>query len=120
MCTGGRIVNYLKALLGDPRTDVLFVGYQASGTPGRSIQKYGPGHGYVVLDNKRINIRAGIHTLSGYSAHGDQKNLVNFVRRMHRRPEEIRLVHGDSEAKTVLKRSIEEACPECRVVIPSH
>lgn len=120
MCTGGRIVNYLKALLGDPRTDVLFVGYQASGTPGRSIQKYGPGHGYVVMDNKRINIRAGIHTLSGYSAHGDQKNLVNFVRRMRRRPEEIRLVHGDSEAKTVLKRSLEEACPECSVVIPSN
>lgn len=120
MCAGGRIVNYLKALLGDSRTDVLFVGYQASGTPGRSIQQHGPDHGYVILDNKRINIRAGIHTLRGYSAHGDQKNLVNFVRRMHRRPKEIRLVHGDREAKNVLKRSLEEACPECRVIIPSH
>ncbi|EAR60782.1 MBL fold metallo-hydrolase, partial [Neptuniibacter caesariensis] len=42
MCVGGRIVNYLKVLLDDPKTDVLFVGYQAKGTPGRDIQKYGP------------------------------------------------------------------------------
>ncbi|WP_242479101.1 hypothetical protein [Lamprobacter modestohalophilus] len=35
-------MNYLKALLGDPRHDILFVGYQAAGTPGRDIQRYGP------------------------------------------------------------------------------
>jgi metallo-beta-lactamase family protein len=73
MCSGGRIVNYLKAMLGDPRHDVLFVGYQAAGTPGRDIQTYGPRGGYVVLDGQRIDIRAGIHTLGGYSAHADQK-----------------------------------------------
>ncbi len=118
MCTGGRIVNYLKALLGDRRTDVLFVGYQAEGTPGRSIQKYGPGHGYVILDGERVDIRAGIHTLSGYSAHGDQKDLVNFVKRMRRPPSEVRLVHGDTKAKQALKQEIEKSCPKCRVVIP--
>ncbi|MES9898854.1 MAG: MBL fold metallo-hydrolase [Sedimenticola sp.] len=118
MCTGGRIVNYLKALLGDRRTDVLFVGYQAEGTPGKSIQKYGPGQGYVILDGERVDIRAGIHTLSGYSAHGDQKDLVNFVKRMRRPPTEVRLVHGDAKAKSALKQEIEKSCPSCRVVIP--
>ncbi|MCK5649233.1 MAG: MBL fold metallo-hydrolase, partial [Gammaproteobacteria bacterium] len=44
MCTSGRIVNYLKALIGDERTDILFTGYQAQGTPGRAIQKYGRSH----------------------------------------------------------------------------
>jgi metallo-beta-lactamase family protein len=39
MCSGGRIVNYLKALIEDKRTDILFVGYQAQGTPGRTIQR---------------------------------------------------------------------------------
>ncbi len=68
MCSGGRIVNYLKAMLGDPRHDVLFVGYQAAGTPGRAIQTYGPRGGYVDLDGRRIDIHAGIHTLGGYSA----------------------------------------------------
>lgn len=42
MCSSGRIVNYLKAMLGDERHDVLFVGYQAEGTVGRQIQRFGP------------------------------------------------------------------------------
>jgi metallo-beta-lactamase family protein len=102
MCSGGRIVNYLKALLGDPRTDILLVGYQAAGTPGRAIQKYGPGGGYVVLDGRKYVINAKISTLSGYSAHADQQNLVDFVRRMRTRPREIRLVHGDPDARAAL------------------
>lgn len=38
MCSAGRIVNYLKAMVGDPRHEVMFVGYQAKGTPGAVIQ----------------------------------------------------------------------------------
>ncbi|WP_415905221.1 MBL fold metallo-hydrolase RNA specificity domain-containing protein [Neptuniibacter sp. QD48_55] len=86
MCAGGRIVNYLKALLTDPKTDVLFVGYQAKGTPGRDIQKYGPQGCYVFLDNRRIDIKAGVYTISGYSAHVDQQDLVNFVSGMGEMP----------------------------------
>jgi metallo-beta-lactamase family protein len=102
MCAGGRIVNYLKALLNEKSTDVLFVGYQAAGTPGRDIQKYGPRGGYVVLDGRRYDIRAQVHTLSGYSAHADRKDLVNFVRRMRHRPQKVRLVHGEAQAKAAL------------------
>lgn len=118
MCSGGRIVNYLKALIGDERTDVLFVGYQAYGTPGRDIQNYGPRGGYVELDGRKYDIRARIHTLSGYSAHADQKDLLNFVKRMRHKPKEIRVVHGDEEAKQVLKEKLEEMLPLSRVVIP--
>lgn len=118
MCSGGRIVDYLKALIGDPRTDILFVGYQAGGTPGRAIQQYGPRHGYVELDGQRYPIEAGVHTLSGYSAHADQANLVNFVRRMRRKPREIRLVHGDDQAKQVLRGKLEQALPGVRVIVP--
>jgi metallo-beta-lactamase family protein len=108
MCSGGRIVNYLKALTGDPRTDILFSGYQASGTPGRAIQKYGPQGGYVVLDGKRYDIRARIHTISGYSAHADQNNLVNFIKRMRKRPQHVRLIHGEAEAQQALRQKLEE------------
>ena len=102
MCTGGRIVNYLRALLNDPLTDVLFVGYQAKGTAGCDIQHYGPKGGYVMLDGQRITIKAGVHTLAGYSAHADQANLLSFVRRMRKKPKKIILVHGDTEAKEIL------------------
>jgi len=118
MCSGGRVINYLKALLGDSRTNILFVGYQAAGTPGRDIQKYGPKGGYVLLDGKQYDIRSSVHTLSGYSAHADQKDLINFVKRMRRRPGEIRLVHGDDEAKAELKAEFNRLLPEIKVVIP--
>ena len=107
MCAGGRVVNYLKAMLGDPRHQVLFVGYQGAGTPGRDIQRYGPQGGWVMLDGERYDIRAEVTTISGYSAHADQRDLLNFIKRMRHWPREIRLVHGDAEAKRVLKTAIE-------------
>lgn len=118
MCAGGRIVNYLKALLGEPRTDILFVGFQAAGTPGRAIQQYGPQGGYVVLDGKRFDIAAGVHSLPGYSAHADRDNLLNFVGRMRRVPREIRLIHGDERAKRELQAAMQARFPGSRVTIP--
>lgn len=106
MCSGGRIVNYLKALLGDERTDVVFVGYQAEGTPGRQIQEYGPQGGYVVLDHTRYDIRARIHTLGGYSAHADQRELLEFLHTTVGAVHDVRLVHGEASAKAALTTAI--------------
>jgi len=122
MCTSGRIVNYLKALLGDKRTDILFTGYQAQGTPGRDIQKYGQG-GYVYYYSeedqarKKYPIEAAVYTLSGYSAHADQNNLLNFVKRMRNKPKQIRLVHGDKEAKQELQQKFNEIYPDMDIII---
>ena len=118
MCSGGRMVNYLKAMLGDPRHDVLFIGYQAAGTPGRDIQKYGPRGGWVELDGQRYTIRAGVHTLEGYSAHADQQDLLNFVSRMRDKPRQIRLVHGDEGVKVALAAAIQQRHPGIEVVVP--
>ncbi len=107
MAAGGRVVNYLKAMLGDERHQVLFVGYQAQGTPGRAIQEYGPTGGWAELDGERYTIRAGVTTIGGYSAHADQKDLINFVKRMRQWPSEIRLVHGDWDARQALKERYE-------------
>lgn len=109
MCNAGRIVNYLKAMLPDPRHDVLFVGYQAEGTPGRGIQQYGPNGGYVWLDDEKVDIRAGVETIGGYSAHADQDDLVRFVEGMDNLPRQIRLVHGDEGAKLALSNALETA-----------
>jgi len=119
MCAGGRIVNYLKAFLGEPTTDVLFVGYQAVGTPGRAIQREGPQQGSVELEGVRYPIRAGVHVVSGYSAHADQPMLVNVVRRMRVPPAEVRLVHGSPQAKAALQGRLQAACPQTHVLIPA-
>lgn len=118
MCAGGRIVNYLKAMLGESRNDVLFVGYQAPGTPGRDILQYGPRGGWVELDGQRYDIRARVHRIAGYSAHADQNNLVNFIRRMRHPPKQVRLVHGESAAKQALKARLAELDLGMEVVIP--
>lgn len=122
MCSSGRIVNYLKAMLGDERHDVLFVGYQAEGTPGRQIQRFGPRSGYVEFDGQRYDIRAQVHTIGDYSAHADQKGLVSFVTRMTRWPSEVRIVHGESGAKqqfsTVLQQRYDATDKTLKIVIP--
>ncbi|MBP7665841.1 MAG: MBL fold metallo-hydrolase [Burkholderiaceae bacterium] len=118
MCSGGRIVNYLKAMLGDPRHDVLFCGYQAAGTAGRAIQQHGPRGGWVDLDGQRIDIRAKVHTLAGYSAHADQTDLLNFIGRMRTAPRQVRLVHGDDDAKQALAALIRQRHPGTEVVVP--
>jgi metallo-beta-lactamase family protein len=117
MCAGGRIVNYLKAMLGNPKHDILFVGYQARGTPGRDIQTYGPQGGYVDFGNERFDIRAGVHTISGYSAHADQQALLAFASSMEKTPAEVRLVHGDPEASQVLAGLLQQRLPDSRVLV---
>ena len=106
MCTGGRVMNYLKAFLDRPNTDVVFVGYQGAGTPGRSIQG---GRDGVELDGKDYRINAKVHSLSGYSAHADQQNLLDYVGNMSQPPGEVVLVHGESDAKRALKNKLEQA-----------
>ncbi|XKE47209.1 MBL fold metallo-hydrolase [Halomonas organivorans] len=106
MASGGRVVNYLKRMLGDPRHAVVFVGYQARGTPGRAIQRYGPSGGWVELEGERIDIRAHVETVGGYSAHADRRNLLDFIRRMRHPPRHIRLVHGEPEVQEAFRQQI--------------
>ncbi|WP_417618521.1 MBL fold metallo-hydrolase RNA specificity domain-containing protein [Oceanisphaera sp.] len=126
MCAGGRVVNYLKALLGDPRNDIIFVGFQAEGTPGRVIVESGRRFGepeqdmsaWVELDGEEFEINAQIHKMSGYSAHGGQTDLVNFAMAIDPPPKQIRLVHGETDAKLALQAKLHEMMPGVEVVIP--
>jgi metallo-beta-lactamase family protein len=104
MCTGGRVVNYLKRFLGEANTDLVFVGFQASGTPGRALQD---GRDPVRLDGRPFDVAAHVHQLSGYSAHGDQQDLIEFVEGFEEPPGQIRLVHGEWQPKRVLQQELE-------------
>lgn len=106
MCSSGRIVNYLKAMLGDPRHNVLFVGYQAAGTLGQALQTFGPKGGYVDHEGERLDIRAGVATFGGYSAHADQDGLLKLVSGMRKPPLHIRIVHGEPKAKQALAKKL--------------
>ncbi len=106
MCTGGRVVDYLKAFLGRENTDVVFVGYQGAGTLGREIQNCQGGQGKVWIDHQEFEVKAKTYTLSGYSAHADQSDLLRFVQGIPQKPREIRLVHGEPAAKAALSEKL--------------
>lgn len=101
MLTGGRVMNYLTAMLEDPIHDLLFVGYQAPGTLGWQIQEVGTG-GRVTIEGKTYNIRMQVRSIGGFSAHADQKDLVAWVRGMQEPPGEVIVVHGVKKAREAL------------------
>jgi metallo-beta-lactamase family protein len=78
MSNGGRILHHEKRYLPDPNTTLLFVGYQAPGSLGRVIQD---GTKEVEIDETRVNVRAQIETITGYSGHMDSDHLIDFVGR---------------------------------------
>lgn len=108
MCSSGRIVNYLKAMLGDSRHEVVFTGYQARGTPGAVIQACEGAEGFVMvdLDGEMHEVRAKVLTVGGFSAHADQAGLTQFVSDIPEWPGRIILVHGEAAAKAALARKL--------------
>lgn len=76
MSTAGRILGHEETFLPDPNATILFVGYQAPGTLGRTIQE---GAKRVIIDDQEVIVRAKVETIDGYSAHADSDALVDFV-----------------------------------------
>jgi metallo-beta-lactamase family protein len=98
MCTGGRIIGHLREGLPSERTTVLFVGYQAEGTPGRRIQEAAKSGGSVWLDGEEVRVRARIATLKGLSAHADRGELLHWLKAIPG-ARRVALHHGDVDAQ---------------------
>jgi len=94
MCTGGRVRHHLKHNLGRRKSSVIFVGYAARGTLARRIID---GAQTVRIFGEEIAVRAGIHTINGFSAHADQAELLDWFRHTGG-PGRTFLVHGDEDA----------------------
>ncbi len=105
MCEVGRIKHHLKHHLWDPKSTILFVGYQAPGTLGYSIVN---GAKTVKIFGEEISVNARIEYIEGYSGHADQEWLMNFIYSFIEKPKHIFLVHGEEEAQEVLKEKIVE------------
>ena len=119
MCSGGRIVNYLKAMLGDPRHEVMFVGYQAKGTPGAVIQASEGAQGFVQvdLDGRMYEVRLKIMTIAGFAGHADQLGLVRFALQGQSPARRVLLVHGEARAKRQLLQSLRRSAAASSVAL---
>ncbi len=99
MMNGGRILHHLVRYLGDDRSTVLIIGFQAEGTLGRRLYE---GERRVTVLGQRVEVRATIESIGAYSAHADQNKLVRWVGEAARRPKHVYCVHGDEGASVAL------------------
>ena len=103
MCEVGRIKHHLKHNLWNPKSTILFVGYQAPGTLGYSIVN---GAKTVKIFGEEIAVNARIEYIEGYSGHADQELLMNCIYSYIKKPKHIFLVHGEPESQDVLADKI--------------
>ena len=93
MCDAGRIRHHLKHNLWRPESTVLFVGYQAVGTLGRSLLE---GAQHVKIFGEEIEVKAEIQRLNGVSGHADKNGLLRWVQAFSPKPQHVFVVHGES------------------------
>jgi len=113
MLTGGRVVGHLRNLIGDPDATLLFVGYQGEGTLGAHLQA---GVKVVKLDGQERDVKCRIRSISGFSAHADESELLawlsNFAKGKEKGsagfPRRVFLVHGDPEAQIAIEPKVRD------------
>ena len=114
MCEAGRIKHHLKHNLWNPKSSIVFVGYQAVGTLGRSIVD---GAKKVTIFGEKINVEAEIYNLEGFSGHADRDGLLDWLSGFRVKPKEIFLVHGEEDSKRAFAKTVKAALGyDCTVV----
>ena len=112
MLTGGRVLGHLRNLIGDPAATLLFVGYQGEGTLGAHLQA---GATSVKLDGQVREVRCRIRSISGFSAHADESELLDWLRHFADDkapgtagyPKTVFLVHGDPAAQIAIEPKVQ-------------
>ena len=111
MLTGGRVVGHLRNLIGDRDATILFVGYQGQGTLGAHLQA---GAKEVKIDGQLREVRCQIRSISGFSAHADETELLDWLSNFGRGktagdpgyPRRVFLVHGDPDAQIAIEPKV--------------
>ena len=103
MCEAGRIRPHLKHNLWRPECTILFVGYQAVGTLGRTLIE---GATDVKLFGEAIEVRAEICQLTGLSGHADKNGLLAWINAFSPKPKRVFIVHGDDEVENIFAQTL--------------
>ena len=105
MANGGRIVHHLKHYAHDPKNEILLVGYQAAGTPGRKIAE---GMKTVKLYGEDTAINAKVSELHGYSGHKDMDHLVRFVEEAKDTLEKVFVAIGEPKSALFMAQRLRD------------
>jgi len=104
MATGGRVLFHLQTTLSNPANAVLFVGFQAAGTRGRTLLD---GAGSVRIKGRDVEVAATIEHLNSMSAHADSDEIFRWLSGFTTPPQMTYLVHGEPTALSALKGRID-------------
>jgi metallo-beta-lactamase family protein len=99
MSNGGRILFHEQRYLPDPKSIILFIGYQSKGTLGKRILD---GETVVKILGEEVPIRCKIKSIAGYSAHADQAQLLEWLSAMRLTVKKLFVVQGEEEASEAL------------------
>ncbi len=105
MLTGGRILHHLQTFGTNPQNKILLVGFQAPGTRGAALEQ---GERSLKFFGYYHPIEAEVMKLETFSAHADQKELINWLKSAKTKPKQVILTHGEPQAADTLRRKIEE------------
>ena len=107
MLTGGPVLFYLEKLGGDPRNKLIFVGFQAPGTPG---QKIIGGERKMRIKDREIDLKLEVEQVK-ISGHADFNELVQFAKGI-RGLKRVFLMHGEkTDLAEVLEKDYEVVVP---------
>ena len=105
MCDAGRIKHHLKHNLWNPNNTILFVGYQAIGTLGRTLLE---GAVEVKLFGETVYVGAEICQMPGISGHADVNGLMTWIKSFNQKPTKVFVTHGDDEVTEIFARRLED------------
>jgi len=105
MLVGGRVLHHLRQNLSKEKTTLLFVGYQADGTRGRALLD---GEKTVKIFGSEVEVRSEIRKINGLSAHGDQGELLRWVKQAKGSPGQVKIVHGEKDAAETFSGILEK------------
>jgi len=115
MCEAGRIRHHLRHNLGRRQSTILFVGFQAGGSLGRTILD---GADRVRISGHDVAVKAQIRRIDSYSAHADQDDLLRWIEARAPISGSLFLTHGETGSTEALRRLTQAAGAAQSVVTP--
>lgn len=116
MATGGRVLHHLKSLAPDHRNTILLPGFQAPGTRGDALVH---GAREIKIHGSYVQVHAEVVQLDGFSAHADQRGLLDWLGACRPRPRAVFVAHGEPAPADTLRRKIEEELG-CDAHVPAY
>ena len=117
MATGGRILHHLVQRLPDERNSIVFVGFQAYGTRGRLLSE---GARQIRIFGVDYPVRAEVHVIDSFSAHGDYSEILRWLRGFKHPPRKTFLVHGEPKAIDGMREHIAATFKDWQVEAPAY